>query len=101
MSSLPVPVSPVIRTVESVGATLAIWERTAFRGLDVPTISSNIEALSISSRRATFSVAVSAHYVQQDKIGYRQNESTLRICWIVRQYSLRLSPFNPVHCPIG
>src|SRR5437660_128238 len=29
MSSLPVPVSPVIRTLESVGATLAIRERTA------------------------------------------------------------------------
>src|SRR5258708_11141826 len=55
MSSLPVPVSPVIRTVESVGPTLAIRERTAFRGIDVPTISSNIEALSISSRRTTFS----------------------------------------------
>jgi hypothetical protein len=54
MSSLPVPVSPVIRTVESVGPTLAIRERTAFKGLDVPTISSNVEALSISSRRATF-----------------------------------------------
>src|SRR5258708_2829306 len=37
MSSLPVPVSPVIRTVESVGPTLAIRERTAFRDLDVPT----------------------------------------------------------------
>src|ERR1700678_3787295 len=54
-SSFPVPVSPVIRTVESVGATLAMRDRTAFRGLEVPTISSNIEALSISSRRATFS----------------------------------------------
>src|SRR6266852_2920288 len=28
---------PVIRTVESVGPTLAIRERTAFRDLDVPT----------------------------------------------------------------
>ena len=54
-SSLPVPVSPVIRTVESVGATLEMRERTDFKAEEVPTISSNIEALSISSRRAMFS----------------------------------------------
>jgi hypothetical protein len=50
MSSLPVPVSPVMRTVESLGATLATWERTARKAEDVPTISSNIEVSSISSR---------------------------------------------------
>src|SRR5258708_4326392 len=54
-SSLPVPVSPVMRTVESLGATLEMRDSTAFKAGEVPTISSNIEALSISSRRATFS----------------------------------------------
>src|SRR6266852_6309815 len=55
MSSLPVPVSPVIRTVESVGATLETRESTACSTRETPTISSNIEALTISSRNATFS----------------------------------------------
>jgi len=55
-SCLPVPVSPVMRTVESLGATLEMRERTLFKAGDVPTISSNIEALSIPSRRATFSL---------------------------------------------
>ena len=55
-SSLPVPVSPVMRTVESLGATLDMRERTLFRAGEDPTISSNIEALSISSRSATFSL---------------------------------------------
>ena len=54
-SSLPVPVSPVMRTVESLGATLEMRESTACKSGEVPTISSNIEAVSISSRRATFS----------------------------------------------
>ncbi len=31
-SSLPVPVSPVIRTLESVGATLEMRESTLFKG---------------------------------------------------------------------
>src|SRR3989441_11706607 len=42
-SSFPVPVSPVMRTVESVGATLATRESTACRAGDEPTISSNID----------------------------------------------------------
>src|SRR5437899_10789580 len=42
-SSFPVPVSPVMRTVESVGATLATRESTACRASDEPTISSNID----------------------------------------------------------
>ncbi len=55
ISSLPVPVSPVIRTVESVGATLDTPESTARSAGEIPTISSNIDAWSISSRNATFS----------------------------------------------
>jgi len=55
-SSLPVPVSPVIRTVESVGATLDTRESTACSAVEVPTISSNIDSMSISSRRAMFSM---------------------------------------------
>jgi hypothetical protein len=40
ISSLPVPVSPVMRTVESLGATLEMRERTPFKAGEVPTISS-------------------------------------------------------------
>src|ERR1700719_548322 len=54
-SSLPVPVSPVIRTLESAGATLDMRESTFCRGGEVPTICSNIDALSISSRSTIFS----------------------------------------------
>ena len=54
-SSFPVPVSPVMSTVESVGATFAMWARTYCKAGEVPTISSNIEAWSTSSRRAMFS----------------------------------------------
>src|SRR5580658_3247019 len=53
-SSLPVPVSPVIRTLESVGATLEMRESTFFKAAEVPTISSNIASLSISARNAMF-----------------------------------------------
>jgi hypothetical protein len=55
MSSLPVPVSPEMSTVESVGATLAILERAVFNVLEEPTISSNMKARSTSSRSARFS----------------------------------------------
>ena len=55
MSSLPVPVSPVMNTVESVGATLVSRERAIFNVLEEPTISSNMKARSTSSRRARFS----------------------------------------------
>ena len=55
MSSLPVPVSPVMSTVESLLATLDTRANTAVSAGDPPTISSNIEALSTSSRSATFS----------------------------------------------
>ncbi len=54
-SSLPVPVSPVMRTVESVGATFSIRDNTAFKAGEVPTISSNIDTRSTSSRNAMFS----------------------------------------------
>src|SRR5438067_327553 len=55
MSSLPVPVSPLIRTVESLLATWDTRDRTDMSAGEAPTISSNIEVLSISSRSATFS----------------------------------------------
>jgi hypothetical protein len=44
MSSFPVPVSPVISTVESVGATFTMLERTVFNAGEEPTISSNMKA---------------------------------------------------------
>src|SRR4051794_35634377 len=56
ISSLPVPVSPVTRTVESVGATFATRDRTTCSAGEEPTISSNIRLTSISSRRARFSL---------------------------------------------
>jgi hypothetical protein len=39
ISSLPVPVSPAMRTVESVGATFVTLESTAWSTGDAPTIS--------------------------------------------------------------
>jgi hypothetical protein len=42
--------TPVTRTLESVGATLEMRDSTLFRTGEVHTISSNIDALSISSR---------------------------------------------------
>jgi hypothetical protein len=39
-----VPVSPEIKTVESVGATIDTWESTDFSAGDAPTISSNMDA---------------------------------------------------------
>ena len=55
MSSFPVPVSPVMSTVESIGATFETCDSTVRRGGEAPTISSNIDVLSISSRRTMFS----------------------------------------------
>src|SRR5262245_35092261 len=54
-SSLPVPVSPLISTVESVGATLLTSARAACRAGEVPTRSSNTAGVSASSRNATLS----------------------------------------------
>src|SRR5262249_11331272 len=54
-SSLPVPVSPLISTVESVGATLPTSARVACRAGEVPTRSSNTAGASASSRNATLS----------------------------------------------
>jgi hypothetical protein len=54
-SSLPVPVSPLMRTDELLGATLEMRESPACKAGEAPTISSNIEVLSISSRRTMFS----------------------------------------------
>ncbi len=57
-SSLPVPVSPVIRTVESLGATLEMRESTVCKAGEFPTISSNIDFVIISSRSAMFSFRI-------------------------------------------
>ena len=57
MSSLPVPVSPEMNTVESVGATLAIRERAVFSVFEEPTISSNIEgAVDLVAQRQIFPI---------------------------------------------
>src|SRR5277367_4818607 len=52
-SSFPVPVSPVIRTLVSVGATFLTSDSTLFKAADLPTIPSNM-AVSISPRSAKF-----------------------------------------------
>jgi hypothetical protein len=57
ISSFPVPVSPEIRTVESVGATFDTCASTRRRASEEPTISSNIEERSISSRTRRFRFA--------------------------------------------
>src|SRR5438105_10124122 len=54
ISSLPVPVSPVISTVESIGATFVTCHSTVRSGSDEPTISSN----SVSVPRAALDVAL-------------------------------------------
>src|SRR5258708_2835296 len=54
-SSFPVPVSPLMSTVASVGATRETFESSVRSAGDVPTISSNVEALSPSPRSATCS----------------------------------------------
>jgi len=54
MSSLPVPVSPRMRTVESGGRQFRVPEDFC-NALLLPTSSSNMEVSSISCRRATFS----------------------------------------------
>src|SRR5229473_6374212 len=56
ISSLPVPVSPKIRTVETVGATFSTCARTRRSGAEEPTISSNMEDRTMSSRNAMFSL---------------------------------------------
>src|SRR5271156_1850267 len=61
-SSLPVPVSPVISTVAAVGATFDTRESTFCKAPELPTISSHIDPLSISSGRATLScLSLSSH----------------------------------------
>ena len=54
MSSLPVPVSPLMRTVESVGATVSTCCNTNRRFGLVPTISSKSCSARISSSRYDF-----------------------------------------------
>ena len=58
INSLPVPVSPRIKTVESEEATFATWRSTLRSASEEPTMSSNIESRSICSRNARFSLRV-------------------------------------------
>ena len=51
ISSLPVPVSPVMSTVESVGATCSTWRSSARSGGLLPTISTKLCSRWISSWR--------------------------------------------------
>src|SRR5262249_441279 len=53
ISSLPVPVSPVTSTVESVGATLATSDSASWRARDVPTMSSKTASRPGASRSGT------------------------------------------------
>ena len=58
ISSFPVPVSPKTSAVESVGATFETWSITFRNGSEEPTISSNMDERTISSRNAMFSFRV-------------------------------------------
>src|SRR5919201_1678427 len=55
ISSFPVPVSPKMSTVASVSATFSTCASTRRSAAEEPTISSNIDARSMSSRNARFS----------------------------------------------
>src|SRR5436853_5091859 len=59
MTSVPVPVSPVTSTVDSVGATLARRSSTARNAGDLPTISSSLPWLRRSSPGERCDAAVS------------------------------------------
>ena len=72
MSSLPVPVSPKISTVDSVGATTSTCFSTALRAALVPTISSKL-CVPVSS------------------FGCRALRSRAIACWIARSRSSRLT----------
>ena len=51
ISSLPVPVSPRIRTVEVVGATVSTWRRMRFNTGCSPMIDSKLYSVRISLSR--------------------------------------------------
>src|ERR1700733_10440743 len=99
-SSLPVPVSPVTRTVASVGATLDTRESTFCKAPELPTISSHIDPLSISSGRATLSCLS----FSSDCFGSAMITATLAITCLTDPGTLHafLDPFVPVaHCGAG
>ena len=56
MSSLPVPLSPLMKTVESVGATVSTSRSTRLRAALSPTISSKSYSVRISSSRYSLSL---------------------------------------------
>src|SRR6266853_462447 len=97
-SSLPVPVSPKMSTVESVCATFATCARTLCSADDEPTISSNIEARSRSSRSAIVSLRIRSSMRLRSSISVQalafgsQYGDELR-CEVEHLPQLDLSPF--------
>src|ERR1700722_11532835 len=93
ISSLPVPVSPVISTVASVGATLDTRENTFCKAPEFPTISWHIDPLSISSGRATLSCLS----LSSDCFGSAMITATLAITCVTHLATLHACKARLVH----
>src|SRR6266436_9380251 len=64
MSSFPVPVSPSMRTVESVGATCSTWSRTHSRAALLPMIRSNLRSAWSPAGYITFAKSATRYSFQ-------------------------------------
>ncbi len=68
MSSFPVPVSPSMRTVESVEATCSTWSRTDSRAAQLPTIDSNLRSGGSASGCVTVAYSSTRNLLSRDAI---------------------------------
>src|SRR5882724_6078418 len=68
MSSFPVPVSPSMRTVESVEATCSTWSRTDSRAALLPTIDSNLRSGGSASGCVTVAYSSTRNLLSRDAI---------------------------------
>src|SRR5258705_6583812 len=68
MSSLPVPVSPSMRTVESVEATCSTWSRTDSRAALLPMIDSNFRSGGSASGYVTVAYSSTQNLLSRDAI---------------------------------
>src|SRR6266404_1382144 len=68
MSSFPVPVSPSMRTVESVGATCSTWSRTDSRAALLPRIRLNLRSGGSASGYVTLAYSGTRNLLSYDAI---------------------------------
>src|SRR5690242_14161745 len=68
MSSFPVPVSPSMRTVESVEATCSTWSRTDSKAALLPMIHSNLRSVWSASGYMTVAYSGTRNPLSQDAI---------------------------------